>query len=373
MATESSEQLLGGSRKRERIDLEANPLIRKLGDDLLVEILIRLPDARSAFRCKPVCQLWFSVMSDASFNRRFVSHRQMMTSDDLKSMVLCFLPPHFHHCYGVKDRGALQVLDCDKDLVLCGFRDTDFKDRAQTRSYLVCNPFTKQCYDLPPAPRKLIRYVAPVTKLVCEPQTSRNRFRVVCIYQALQDSIRLDVFCSESGEWTKDALVCDGHVRWTIKPIVSCKGELFWIYRKNPDTVTLLVDAFNPFRLDDTPHTSIDVSEFVVKPGWFLALAVSQDALHFIAREDEAPPSRSSVWRLEEDRKSWRKQCEGLLYSTSKCGSYELKKGYNEPFLHPQKPEIVFFSGAGRGEAKGFLLGCSNSEFGEVASHAQEQ
>ncbi|CAI0412468.1 unnamed protein product [Linum tenue] len=124
------------------------------------EILIRLPDARSAFRCKPVCQLWFSVMSDASFNRRFVSHRQMMTSDDLKSMVLCFLPPHFHHCYGVKDRGALQVLDCDKDLVLCGFRDTDFKDRAQTRSYLVCNPFTKQCYDLPPAPRKLIRILS---------------------------------------------------------------------------------------------------------------------------------------------------------------------------------------------------------------------
>ncbi|CAI0412594.1 unnamed protein product, partial [Linum tenue] len=261
---------------------------------------------------------------------------------------------------------------CDKDLVLCGFWDKACDNGEHSRSYLVCNPFTKQWHGLPLAPRKLIEYLFPVTRLVCEPQTSENsRFRVVCMYQRLTPaSIRLDVFCSESGEWIKDALVRDGHMKWGTKNVVSCKGELFWKYKEFPGKKDEFVDVFNPFRLD-MPPASIDVSEFVAKPGW--SLAVSQGALHVIARENEAPPFRSSIWRLEEDRKSWRKQCEGLLYSTSKCGSYELKKGYNEPFLHPQKPEIVFFSGAGRGEAKGFLLGCSNSEFGEVASHAQEQ
>ncbi|CAN0909726.1 hypothetical protein LINGRAHAP2_LOCUS25926 [Linum grandiflorum] len=49
--------------------------ISKLGDDLLVEILIRsFPDPKSACRCKAVCKQWSSLISSPSFNRRFVSH-----------------------------------------------------------------------------------------------------------------------------------------------------------------------------------------------------------------------------------------------------------------------------------------------------------
>ncbi|CAN0905813.1 hypothetical protein LINGRAHAP2_LOCUS23880, partial [Linum grandiflorum] len=92
------------------------------------------------------------------------------------------------------------------------------------------------------------------------------RFRVVCIYQVVQPTyaIKLDVVCSESGEWTKEALVCDQQVKVGIKGVISCNGELFWRYDYKTDRNNGpkdLVAVFNPFRLD-MPPASIDASSF---------------------------------------------------------------------------------------------------------------
>ncbi|CAI0473391.1 unnamed protein product [Linum tenue] len=312
----------------------------KLGFDLLLEILIRLPNPRSACHCKLVCQLWRSVISHTSFNRRYVSHRQTMSPDDLKSMILSFLPPMESE---VGD--ALKVLDCNRDLVLCGFwvehRLVDGGERS--RSYLVCNPFTKQWAALPLAPKKLVLHLAPVTRLVLEPQQPVSRFRVVCMYQQVDPilSIKLDVFCSESGEWIKDALVRDDHIKRT--ELISWNGELFWMYLVDHRfALQPVLAVFDPFRLD-VPPTSVDVpSSFLAQSQWIIAL--SQDALHAIARQREDLPFRLSVWRLEEDRKSWKKQCEGLVNKASKCCGNCRAKFINQPFMHPQKPEIVFFN-----------------------------
>ncbi|CAI0412391.1 unnamed protein product [Linum tenue] len=324
-------------RKRRRI-ISSDARINNLGDDLLVEILFRL-HPRIACRCKLVCQLWRSVISAASFNRLLVSRLQTMSPNDLKLMVLSFIPPMPN---GVEDRDALKVLDCDRDLVLCGFWDTENMDKKHGRAYLVCNPFTKQWNALPLAPRKLAAYHSSVSRLVCEP--SGYRFRVVCMYVVRafpSSSIRLDLFCSESGNWTKDALVRDSHSRLSTKSLVSCNGELFWTYfEPRPMDVHQSLAVFNPFRLD-LPPTSIDVSAFLAKPQW--TSTVCQDALHLVVQENKCVPVRLSVWRLGKDRKSWRKQCEGLVKLKTKCGNYEVR-GFYQPFLHPQKPEIVFFN-----------------------------
>ncbi|CAI0450031.1 unnamed protein product [Linum tenue] len=252
---------------------------------------------------------------------------------------------------GDEERDAFKVLDCQNDLVLCGFYDKYPSDEVHIRSYLVCNPFTKQWDALPHAPKKLVYHGRPASRLVCEPPSGAGgagcRFRVVCLYYELARAcVRADVFCSESGEWTKDALVREGCYCSTIKTVVSCDGELFWKYTvydddSNASVSFQSVDGFNPFRLD-LPPVSVDVSAFSKKPQW--TTAVCQDALHLIVRESTPPrPLRLSVWRLEEDRKSWRKQCEGVVNKTSECGGYETE-GFHEPFLHPQKPEIVFFN-----------------------------
>ncbi|CAN0853406.1 hypothetical protein LINGRAHAP2_LOCUS5622, partial [Linum grandiflorum] len=364
--------------KRRRINSEANlpPMtISELGTDLLVEILIRLPNPRSACQCKLVCTRWVSLISSPRFNRSFVSHHQPRNHQhmpanpyDLKSIILNFLPP-----MPCRVSNALRVLDCNKDLVLCGFWDVDCDDGEHSRTYLVCNPFTKQWIALPLSPRKYVGYTSPAARLVCEPRNSNKldlgdgqsfvfseyRFRVVCIYQVALPwiSIKLDVFCSESGEWTKEALVCDSHIKVGIKGVISCNGKLFWRYDctsfLNNDAPKDLVAVFNPFRLD-MPPTSIDASSFRAYSHW--SISASQGVLHVIAIENDTVPVRTSVWRLEEDGKSWRKQCEVLVNETSKCCNYQVERCYR-PLLDPHKPEIVFFNPLGS-EEKNAILCC---------------
>ncbi|CAI0412798.1 unnamed protein product [Linum tenue] len=257
-----------------------------------------------------------------------------------------------------------KVLDCFKDLVLCGFWDVDYDNSEQCRSYLVCNPFTKQWMALPLAPEK--------AKLVCEPRSSSNcnldlgddrvfvypseyRFRVVCIYSHMK-SVKLDLFCSESGKWTKEALVRPGHIKIGNKNVTSWNGELLWVYIETRDfdagRIDPVVAAWNPFRID-IPPTCIDVSAFYEKERW--DISVSQGALHVVALEERTVPTCSSVWRLEEDRKSWKKQRETLL-KTAVGFNYKSKSSCL-PFLHPNNPEVVFLHCRG-GPDDNAILSC---------------
>ncbi|CAL1404712.1 unnamed protein product [Linum trigynum] len=161
MGTENvtpSQDVLPRKRRRQICSINPSPAaISKLGDDLLVEILIRLPNPGSACRSKSVCKLWNSLVSDPSFNRRSVSRRQsineqepplLLPSDDPQSIVLRFLP------VPAEAREYFRVLDSFKDLVLCGFREAySYRMKEEfSRLYLVCNPFTKQWIALPLAP-----------------------------------------------------------------------------------------------------------------------------------------------------------------------------------------------------------------------------
>ncbi|CAI0449817.1 unnamed protein product [Linum tenue] len=181
-------------RKRLRSCSEVNPsnsMISSLGDDLLTEILIRLPNYRFAFWCKPVCKRWRSLISSPSFSCRFISHHRSMdrlpalllhTDDasDPQSAIMRFIPS-----MPFRVRACFKILDCFKDLLLCGFMDVKYRrDRKDPdeiknyhklgRTYLVCNPFTKQWMALPLAPEKPMGYEAPVTRLVCEPLSSNS-------------------------------------------------------------------------------------------------------------------------------------------------------------------------------------------------------
>ncbi|CAL1369155.1 unnamed protein product [Linum trigynum] len=181
--------------------------ISRLGDDLMEEILIRLPNPRSASRCKPVCRRWNSMISSPSFNRRFVSHHQsknrepplLLPSDDpLSSSMLSFLPVPGEF------RSKFIVWDSFKDLLLCGFKDWGTSIYFEMgRLFFLCNPFTEQWVALPLAPMRInSRYRTTEVKLVCEEIGNSNtsldmgdgqafvyssdyRFRVLLAHEAL--------------------------------------------------------------------------------------------------------------------------------------------------------------------------------------------
>ncbi|CAI0546806.1 unnamed protein product [Linum tenue] len=339
--------------------------INKLGDDLLVEILIRgLRNPRSACSSKLVCKRWSSLISSPRFNRRFVSHGRdtncPMPDDPLELLRILrgFLPPTMPDGVG----NALRVLDCNKDLVLCGFWDLgkDYEKSERSRSYLVCNPFTKQWIALPLAPprKPSAGSYRDQAMLVCEPRISHKldlgdgggggdddegavyfeyRFRVVCTYaESFFVDSKLHVFCSESGKWGKETLACCN--RLVLGPLVSCNEELFWKYCE----LGFSVARFNPFR-PDMPPASVDPPRAFlhVKTDW--SVYVSQGALHIVAVENRTVPVRLSVWRLEGDGRSWREQFEGSLSETSKYRDYDIVGGFCPLGLHPQNPEIAFF------------------------------
>ncbi|CAI0468791.1 unnamed protein product [Linum tenue] len=356
--------------KRRRLNL-----FGKLIDDLVVEILIRLPNPRSSCRCKAVCKRWRSLISDPSFNRRIISHHRsryrpaalFVPAHDPLS-ILSFLP--------VPDgaRPRLRAFDCFKDLILCGFENLG-------RSYLVCNPFTKQWIALPLAPRNPENgYDRYTVVLACQPRCTHSsssssnyslvqqlgdepepepaaaaafiyseyRFRVVRHLSSGTNVIQ-DVFCSESGEW-KRILMRNSSLRpWTNA--VWWNGLLFWM-DLDPSSLHSQLIADDPFRLDILTTKALPVPSAL----WNLLcdgsgnISVSQGALHIVLLQVEGVRNglRNAlcVWRLEKDddeRYLWRKIYEMALKRTSSlCGQFELENCFVLD-LHPEKSEIVYF------------------------------
>ncbi|CAI0450403.1 unnamed protein product [Linum tenue] len=296
-------------------------------------------------------------MSSPAFNRGFASHYQdPIPSDDplLKSsIIMSFLPQD-----PLDNRSELRVLDCFKDLLLCGFWDCLTTHTEMVRTFLVCNPFTKQWLALPVAPDKPKGCRWTVSRLVCEPRISFDldlgpegedqssflvyseyRFRVLSIYQD-RTSIKLDMFCSESGEWTKEALILDGYRLLDYKNVWSCNGELFWSCVKDEQGDDPLLASLNAFCLD-TPIDIYACPLFDKTKQW--DLSISQGALHVILREMQT--ETVSVWRREEDGRSWTMQCEGSLKTgTSSSMSYFDLNYYSILNTHPERPEVVYFN-----------------------------
>ncbi|CAI0546620.1 unnamed protein product [Linum tenue] len=352
-----------------------NSSIVELGDDLLAEVLIRLPGPRSAFRSKSVCKRWNSLISAPCFSRRFVSHHRkigpaaaggepdppFLTPSKLREWILTFLP------LPIADRSRLSVLDCFEDLLLLGFRWTAAADDELRRTLLVCNPFVKQWVALPPLPVQS----SPIwsyAKLVREPcnsialhsdddnggrggeaitHHSDRRFRVVRLYQlgdhrqTASSNSTLDVFCSESGEWTRVALLdIFGEFGPHRNFDVSLNGKLYWANK--PAQVV----EWNPFRLQDPARrtTMDDAAPFPDSMSY--SLTASQGALHMILQSDWKKPEGMSLWRLEEgegEGRSWRK-----LYEVS------------DDDADDESESIIPYDGGG---------GCSRPQFFTVVGH----
>ncbi|CAL1398325.1 unnamed protein product [Linum trigynum] len=367
--------------------------ISNLGDDLLVEILIlSFPNPRSACRSKSVCKRWKTLISSPRFNRRFVSHHQsinepkppiLVASNDPESVIRGFLPTPAPSANRYGRPQPFIVFDSFDDLLLCGFAEAgEIRSHDEIfRSYLLCNPFTKQWVALPLAPERPVGYKSLVPSLVCDSNinldlgdgqvfthSSDYRFRVVCMYQH-NDSTKLDVFCSEIGEWMKEALVLDGILKPPRIDIVSCNGAVFLSYlRAQASVYEPCVVAINPFRLD-APPTPIDVTTPLFDKQWSWNISVSKGALHMIVYEDHGTTLTIcagivlSVWRLDDgDHLTfWRKVCEGPV----RLGNFRLPSMCFVAALHPEKPEIVFFQHLDSGP-EGGQLSCNLGTGGEI-------
>ncbi|CAI0546946.1 unnamed protein product [Linum tenue] len=361
--------------RSKRLTASPSSIISTLGDDedLLVEILIRLPSPKSAIRCKSVCRRWNALISAPYFSRRFVSHHQtkspaaaaqneseqpVLAISQIRQLISSFLP----FPYGTEFK--FSVLDSVKDLLLLGFWGPETSEQELRRTHLVCNPFTKQWVALPLAPKMAARYSRYrwVVKLVCEPF---DEFRVVRMYNPMTvrggpAKVDVYVFCSRSGRWTKSVLTLDANLRcWgctAYERVVSTNGKFYWLIGM---LVRGVVVKWDPFRRDYgttfpmlLEGCQLDSQMRCYGP-W-----ISEGAVHMVCKESTS--SMLSVWRLVEDGKGggcWRKEYEVLWSNDLSCtrkssdddGSDSEIETLDLRFgravgMHPEKPEIVFLS-----------------------------
>ncbi|KAL3651469.1 U3 snoRNP protein [Castilleja foliolosa] len=146
-------------------------ILKIANDDILLEIFIRIPDCRSAILCSSVSQRWHSLISNPRFIPRFVSqHHQNQAHYPLPYTII------FRKCEMLSFRSALNFqpickLFSENSMFLHGkSRNSSYLDflpspmvirascndlllltpgSASSSVFYVCNPVTKQFYELP--------------------------------------------------------------------------------------------------------------------------------------------------------------------------------------------------------------------------------
>ncbi|PON69444.1 F-box domain containing protein [Parasponia andersonii] len=199
-----------------------NSMISTLPDDLLKEILIRLPDLKSLIRCGLVCKRWWSsTVSLPDFVAGFMEHHRskvpplrLVLRDNFihgntihinLPLRLSLYPPlatvadSFPSLKRFLVPDSWDLIAASRDLLLF----TVFS------SYYVCNPLTGQRFRLPGPPR-MSGHLAR-SGLVSEPNNNNNnrrvgsfsRYRVMLMYYSSNTTTHTTIFCSETGQWIR--------------------------------------------------------------------------------------------------------------------------------------------------------------------------
>ncbi|PRQ49596.1 putative F-box domain-containing protein [Rosa chinensis] len=261
-----------------------NTTIGDLPEDVLVEILSRLPCYKYVSECKCVSKRWCSLMSDPSFFGRFLclqsDHkrtqiiRTLINRDGVEFLARLSssgkpLTPlferlvSFHH---LKEEPI--VVGTYNDLVLC------CASNYYQRDYYICNPYTCQWVPLPPPPQ--LCEFAPVgficdlpyyqyrkdddnhdQKRQCIQLNADFRYRVVRLItdrRNISCKFKVQIFSSETGEWTESIVSTQSLVRYgDINSHMNFpyNGVLYWMSHD----CTFLIGV-DPFMITDRNSTS---------------------------------------------------------------------------------------------------------------------
>nr|XP_043616132.1 F-box protein At5g07610-like [Erigeron canadensis] len=191
-------------------------------DDLVTEILIRLPAAKSFFRFRSVSKQWLSLLTHPRFNTlRFdkllissgLYYHELYVPFDVQNPTT---PPFRGLDFSLDDDhiDGIRIVQSCNGLLLCCCD----KDRGCSGNYYVCNPTTKEVAAIPFPPvtgdrPELIRLMG----LAYHP-TECAHYKLVCILQAGETMYgdgfndahyyglrmyKIQIYSSQTGEWKK--------------------------------------------------------------------------------------------------------------------------------------------------------------------------
>ncbi|PON69300.1 F-box domain containing protein [Parasponia andersonii] len=292
------------TKKKKRLHLgdgaasaSASLFMSVIPDDVLLEILIRLPDSKAVIHCGLVCKRWFSGVSRSrlsyfvqKFNHHHRQRRQHNSSDSQLPFTLLMRGSHdasagpFHSsladvpCYPffsdksrmlrsspwLSPRCYLDFLGGHILRVLSSFEDLLLLTAGHLKHLWVCNPLTRQLALLPDPPPTHRQNQLYRCGFVCEPNCSCNerlgevspcsyycncsiKYRVALIHMDESDLVfHAAVFSSEAGKWTKSTFMFSVRLHlWHFTP-VGCNGIIYWLLFENNKYEGIA--AFDPFK-----------------------------------------------------------------------------------------------------------------------------
>ena len=227
-----------------------------VNDDILLEILGRLPNGRSVLQRGLVCKRWHSLVYNSQFIERFIHHHHQNNS----SLPFTFL---FQRVTGIDNKNLcyfdseLGQLVSKKSSVFhekpLGFVKAAFNDLLLVRhfrNFYVCNPITRQYIRLPNRPQNQVNGYG----LVCKPNRCNThprctvnieyRYRVVLIGGPTNNIVK--IFCSETGKWRRLAISFANKQtkQFGCQPVV-CNGILYWLDGSRKFHGIVAFDPFN--------------------------------------------------------------------------------------------------------------------------------
>ncbi|XP_037474463.1 F-box protein At1g67130-like [Triticum dicoccoides] len=214
---------MGKRRKKE--EEEEQQAIEGLPNDLLREILSRVP-YQSLCRSKCVSTAWLTLCSDPAVRRRSpqtlsgffgLSHSGSNRFVNLSGRGRPLVDPSLPFLNGFE---SVKLLNCCGGILLCHGM------RADGAQYIVCNPATEEIWAVLPVPdtHEIPRPWGYSTICLCFEPIVPSRFAVFVIIDNGHDITIMEVYSSDTGEWTSMSS------RWGHKIVLYClEPEYFFL------------------------------------------------------------------------------------------------------------------------------------------------
>ncbi|PON90710.1 hypothetical protein TorRG33x02_135670 [Trema orientale] len=198
-------------------------------DDLLLEILVRLPHLRFLIQSSTYIHPFYELFSEKSKILNGRSKLPSSSSITTSATYLNFLPFN-----------SVRLLASFDDLLLVS---NDLKSVGGDDCYYVCNPLTRQWVKLPQPSIELDIWHPGCCGLVCKRKlgytdiNSQYSYKIVLITRDWNDGNEfcVTIFCSEVGKWSTTKLLSsrpfDAWDRFALA-FVASNGIIYWTLKR---------------------------------------------------------------------------------------------------------------------------------------------
>ncbi|XP_059631968.1 F-box protein At5g03970-like isoform X2 [Cornus florida] len=331
-------------------------------DDLLIEILLRLP-LKTLFALKSVSKRWYRIISSPCFRQRYQSQRN--EQDDSLSALLGFFQSvkqnSFMPTSPQLSNNGFVCLNLYGDLLIGSSNGLLLYYNHSFRVYRICNPITREWLSLPHSGDHLNNAIGFDVEGISDQdcKLEKFKFKVVCIKLSsfLVNTLEMEVFSSENKIWVEYTLLATTGCL-LFRPLeyaVVIDGVYYWWERlhrvvayDSKSSQELVVNIVEVIQLPERNSVTIERSFVLGKSKDGLLQYVTSDTFKIVIWVRDGIGASKWILRHTVSFMLMRHQYPDIMSSCDLILNQEAlrnERNANVPelaALHPLNPDIVF-------------------------------